>query len=304
MLPSTRESGGGMKIKSKKLRGTSTCSPSIRVLTCSCLVSAACGLIFVGLLKLMIEKNITTASDATILSMRQDRFLHTQRVLMGLAFTNVTRNIPSDSDIKNITLANAFKTRKAEGIYVGSNYKYLKDRDRKIFSNYMAFLSAINAFSMKRDLSSNSWHFFFEDDITLHPDIDATLASAAIREGIRKAEEKKSGIIYLGICAPVCNSSYVRNGVTFGVDCYGLCAHAFGLRKSLADSLPKPLLQQHRRCCADHTTVPFDTILCRFAENVHGAIVVGMNYDSPQISGQQGILFQNRNQFVSDIGFA
>ncbi len=62
-----------------------------------------------------------------------------------------------------------------------------KDREKKAFSNRMTFLNLFQTFVDDASEKLDSWHFFFENDIALHPRVTPKMAHDAIVEGMELA---------------------------------------------------------------------------------------------------------------------
>jgi hypothetical protein len=189
--------------------------------------------------------------------------------------------------------------------------EYHTDQNLKVFSNRMAFVSAMQAFVDDDSVGWDSWRFFFEDDISLHPSLTPDQAKEALAKGLALAAG--DGAIYLGICGPKCSAGAVHlrikrrsNAHSVSVDaaqCSGTCAHAFGFKKWKAIGFL--LHMNNLEMESEYKRMYFDRVLLAYALQVHRIWVVGSNLRSPAkgISDHFGILFQDRDAFHSTISF-
>lgn len=243
------------------------------------------------------------ALEGVVLSMKAERFSHTREVLHKNLNITVTQYIPLQYNSPEVEQA-------LEKFFQGSQ-EYHTDQNLKVFSNRMAFVSAMQAFVDNDSVGWDSWRFFFEDDISLHPSLTPDRAKEALAKGLALAAG--DGAIYLGICGPTCSAGAVHlhierrsNAHSVSVDaaqCSGTCAHAFGFKKWKAIGF---LLHMNKlEMESEYKRMYFDQVLVAYALQVHRIWVVGSNLQSPAkgMSNHFGILFQDRDAFHSTISF-
>ena len=246
----------------------------------------------------------STRFEATVLSADELRFESAEKELRQLF--NTRRQIPL-----NITDPSLF--RGLDGFRHLRGRNITTKREARAFSNFLAFHFAINFHASDKNVKSDSWRFFFEDDISLHP--NATFPMCNLLHGMLLA--KNDGILYLGMCSPICILQDVFSSTNKSVafqKCSGTCAHAFGLTKWKAQTL-LDLLQTLR---FEHHTYDeqtyFDIGLFSYSKRVHPVWVIGSNLTTIQhrtVRNKKflrykpnhiGIFYQNREVFPTTIG--
>merc|ERR1719230_1703424 len=66
--------------------------------------------------------------------------------------------------------------------------------------------NAMLNFSSDPHASDDQWALILEDDIALHPRITPQQLGSTIAAGLAKADSVFSPVVYLGLCAPECQS--------------------------------------------------------------------------------------------------
>ena len=244
---------------------------------------------------------------ATILSADQQRFDATRTVLSPLF--EVKREVPlSINDPALFRLISIFKTLRGRNFTAST-----PDRERKAFSNFLAFHEAIWSHAWDKRTKSDGWRFFFEDDVALHPNVTSPLCN--IMHGIEIA--RSDGILYLGLCAPRCILWDIFRSENKGLDyqkCSGTCAHAFGLTKWKAQSILELMQVLRQEYHKFDEQVYFDIGLFSYGKRVNPVWTVGANLSHAPPRNLRnkkfvhykanhiGMFFQNREQFPSTIG--
>jgi len=175
-----------------------------------------------------------------------------------------------------------------------------KDREKKAFSNRMTFLNLFQTFVDDASEKLDSWHFFFENDIALHPRVTPKMAHDAIVEGMELAAA--DGILYLGMCRPhdCAGKAHLKNGLKAS-RCLGVCTHAFGFTKWKAAAF---LSIVHKiKFPSNETGLHLDLVLRAYASQVHKIWLLGSNLQSPveNVKGHFGLLYQDQEKFPSII---
>lgn len=233
--------------------------------------------------------------DGVVLSMKDDRFLHTRTVLRSLGI-KVARKTPRSYLSKEVD----------QGLerHVGSR-EFHTDAHLRVWSNRMAFMEALEGFVEDSRCAMETWRFFFEDDIAMHPNVTAPRARTILANGVNLAE--KEGVVYLGICGPICVEAWVLEEGVEAARCAGTCAHAFGFQRwkaaeFLTDMSALTMTGGH----ASPVVLGFffDRYLFEYANQVRKIWVIGSNLKSPvqSVNGHYGLLFQDRTTFESSIG--
>lgn len=233
-----------------------------------------------------IEEFDYTKFHGYIVSNKEQRYNHSKAVLAKLGIVShqyVPLSYKSDA------------IRKAMEEYRAGNRKHLTDRYKKVFSNRMAFTYLFQQFEDDPHAALDSWRFFFEDDVALHPSLTKSLAQKVLARGLEVAA--KDGILYLGICGPKdCKKKVVLLASPVEAkQCAGACTHAFGLTKWKTRSF---LTDMHK---LNVTSMYFDQVLRTFGEQVHKIWVLGSNLKSPQAKNHYGLVFQDRRSYPSII---
>lgn len=237
--------------------------------------------------------------NATVISMNKYRYKNACAVLRPIGF-KVVRKTPNHVKTDDAALRAAFRELPA---YRHMDYNSMIDQHRKTFSNYLAFHEAISSFAQDASMPSSSWRFYFEDDIALFPGATNASATADILQGIRIAEANGYDHIWLGVCAPSefeCTQVYEEN---FAGCQGGKCAHAFGVRKSLAATLPDALAKVLAMWTSgnDMLRVYFDVAMYYYTRHVRKSLVVRYKAESPQAADHVGLFYQDRKRFETSI---
>lgn len=233
--------------------------------------------------------------NCTVISMHKHRYNHTSALLREIGF-RVRRKSPYHIVAASAKLQEAFQSL---SIYSTMTYESLSDEHRKVFSNYLTFRELISSFGEDNTLPLSSWRFFFEDDVSLVPGSSTASAAVNIQNGIQIADEKGFEHIWLGVCAPKCKGIFNKSFA----ECYGgNCAHAFGVRRSLAVTLPDALLlQQETRLKPNADRFYYDVAMRLYTTHVRSSLVIGYGAVSPQSKEHMGLFFQDRRKFGSSI---
>ena len=181
------------------------------------------------------------------------------------------------------------------------------DHNLKMFSNRMAHTSMLFDFVNDLTANMNSWRFFFEDDIELHPSVTVADARAALAKGLEIAAA--DGIIYLGVCGPGRSDLDKPVVLARGINArksHGTCTHAYGVTKwraaGLLSYLDKVKVPEHYPRTA---YMYFDILSRAYGVTVMKAWIVGFNLKSPvpqQYLAKQahiGLIFQDRVRYPS-----
>lgn len=243
---------------------------------------------------LEVKSNTTTEEqfDYTkwhgyIVSNKEERYNHSKEVLTKLGIIPhhyVPLSYKSDA------------VRQAMEAYgAGKNRKQLTDRYKKVFSNRMAFTNLFREFVDDPRAALDSWRFFFEDDIALHPSLSEERAQKVLARGLEVAA--RDGVLYLGICGPRdCKKKVVvLESPVEAKQCAGACTHAFGLTKRKTRSF---LADMHK---LNVSSMYFDQVMRSFGEQVHKIWILGSNLRSPQAKNHYGLVFQDRRSYPSII---
>jgi hypothetical protein len=232
--------------------------------------------------------------QGVVLNVRTDCFNHTKSMLEHLDI-RITQQKP----LKYNNLEVDQELEK----FQGGSRKYHTDEYLKVFSKRMAFIFAMQAFANDVLVDWNSWRFFFEDDISLHPSLTPDQAKEILANGLALAED--DGVVYLGICGPHCVEPVEPLGYGYDAErCSGACAHAFGFRRWKASQFLLHMDNLVIESPDPHVeSMYFDRLLVAYALQVHRIWVIGSNLQSPTKDGYDhyGILFQDRDTFNSSI---
>lgn len=221
-----------------------------------------------------------------VVSNKEQRYNHSKAVLEKLGIVShqyVPLSYKSDA------------IRQAMEEYRAANHKYrLTDRYKKVFSNRMAFTYLFQQFVDDPHAAVDSWRFFFEDDVALHPSLTKSFAQQVLARGLEVASG--DGILYLGICGPKdCKKKVVLASHVEAKQCAGACTHAFGLTKWKTRSFLSYMDK------LNVTSMYFDQFMRTFGEQVHKIWVLGSNLKSPQTKNHYGLVFQDRTHYPSII---
>lgn len=228
-----------------------------------------------------------TKWNGYIVSNKEERYNHSREVLTKLGIIPhhyVPLSYKSDA-VKQAM----------EEYGAGKNRKQLTDRYKKVFSNRLAFTNLFRDFVNDPRAALDSWRFFFEDDIALHPSLSEELAQKVLGRGLEVAA--RDGVLYLGICGPKdCKRKVVvLKSPVEAKQCAGSCTHAFGLTKRKTKSF---LADMHK---LNVSSMYFDQVMRSFGEQVHKIWILGSNLRSPQAKNHYGLVFQDRRRYPSII---
>lgn len=236
--------------------------------------------------------NITAATDfdytklhGYIVSNKERRYNHSRTVLVKLGMVShqyVPLSYKSDA------------IQKAIDEYRAANPKQRSEKFKKVLSNRMAFTYLFQQFVEDTRAALDSWRFFFEDDVALHPSLTESLAHKVLAGGLELAE--RDGIVYLGICGPRnCKKKALLASSVEAKQCAGACTHAFGMTKWKTRSFLANMGK------LNVSSLYFDQVLRTFGEKVHTIWVLGSNLKSPQAKNHYGLVFQDRRSYPSII---
>jgi hypothetical protein len=228
-----------------------------------------------------------------ILSSKLDRrYNSSMKVLSELNIQLVERMVPFPWDSERVD--------KALERYAGSR-KFNTERFLRSYSNQLTFVNYFRKFVNDKSAKLDSWRFFFENDIALHPAVTAHEARAAILEGMQLAAA--DGMLYLGICGPRGCEAKTQLAST-GLEasrCSGCCSHAFGFTKWKAAAFLSvlPKFQIRPKVNGIH----IDLVFMHYSNLVHKNWYLGSSLKSPvkSVRDHFGILYQDRNHFNSTI---
>jgi hypothetical protein len=230
--------------------------------------------------------------NGVVLSMRDVRFNHTKHVLARLGI-NATQKVPHSFKSKEVDRS----LEKFTG-----NRNYHTDLNLKVWSNRMAFIEVLEEFVLDTDAQYNSWRFFFEDDVELHPSLSDEEAQLVLARGMALANT--DGIVFLGICGPSWGEIQGLNEHVQAAKCAGTCAHAFGFQQWKAAKFLS-LMTTLNLEGGDPVVLGFyfDRYLHAFGRFVHQYWLLGSNLKSPvdSIWDHFGLLYQDRATFNSEI---
>jgi hypothetical protein len=159
--------------------------------------------------------------------------------------------------------------------------------ENKLISSKKSILHILNL--MKK--SNGDYFYFFEDDINIHEEANATL------DEIIEYEKYSPMFFYLGMCESE-NSNPINTNIRInGHDVYSKsgdirCLHALGFSKKGIDKLIKK---------ANNTS---DLYIDRILENLtlsYPANIVRYDLQSPQDESHKGLFYQDRDRFKSII---
>ena len=221
-----------------------------------------------------------------VLSMKPERFNHTQQVLTPVGF-RVDQKWPPRYKSEEVD--------KSLESYIGSRELH-NTINLKVWSNQMAFVSAMTDFVKEANTRTpKKWRFFFEDDLALNPNITADHGKVLIAKGLELADE--DGFVYLGLCGPSCEDSRViLDQDVEAARCAGTCAHAFGFQARTAAKF----LQNMNGIKIGE--IYMDQILLAYGRQLKKVWLVGSNLRSPADGGHCGLLYQDRIQYPTTIG--
>ncbi|KAG0559458.1 hypothetical protein M758_10G103200 [Ceratodon purpureus] len=188
--------------------------------------------------------------------------------------------------------------------------QYHKDsHNLKMFSHRMAHTGMLFDFVNDQTAKMNSWRFFFEDDIEIHPDVTIEDARIALAKGMEIGAA--DGIIYLGICGPGKQDLEPAVKLVRGVTArrsHGTCTHAYGVTKwraaGLLSYLDKVKVPEHYPSLA---YMYFDILTRAYGMTVTRAYILGFNLKSPvpqtfrAKQSHVGLIFQDRAKYPSFI---
>lgn len=229
-----------------------------------------------------------------VLSMKDERFLHTKNVLTSLGM-EVVQKLPPSFLSKEVD--------RGLETFVGSR-NYHTATFLKVWSNRMAFIDALEEFVQDTRTTPNTWRFFFEDDIGLHPNVTAERGRLLVAKGLKLAD--KGGFIYLGLCGPTCSEPPTQLDTDVeAARCAGTCAHAFGFQRRRAGEF---LTEMSALTLTGGDAVIlgfyFDRYMYEYGNQVQQVWLVGSNLKSPipSLSDHFGLLYQDRAMYPSTIG--
>ncbi|KAG0554648.1 hypothetical protein M758_12G111800 [Ceratodon purpureus] len=231
--------------------------------------------------------------DGVVLSMKDERFEHTRNVLTFLGI-KVVQKVPPSFQSKEVD--------KGLELYVGSR-GFHTSAFLKVWSNRMAFIDALEEFVQDSSCNAETWRFFFEDDIAIHPNITSARARVLLAKGVKLAD--KDGFMYLGICGPNCTEArLIDNGVQ-AARCAGTCAHAFGFQRWKAAEFLTEMSGLTLKGVEGPVILGFyfDRYMYEYANQVQKIWVVGSNLKSPvqSVVDHFGLLFQDRAMYPTTI---
>lgn len=173
-----------------------------------------------------------------------------------------------------------------------------KGKDWETVSKKMAFLQLLFEFVSDREASINSWRFFFEDDMLLHPALEPRAAREAINAGMKLSNG--DGVMFLGLCGPhecVPTGKYLHQGLKAS-QCNTQCSHAFGFTQWKAAGFLSVLTDLQQPADYDSTRpLTFDDLIHAYVAKVHMVWALGSNLNHPAFapdSNHTGIFYQDQ----------
>lgn len=282
------------------------------------------GIIALWLLAKAAASPVSNASGifefrCSVLSFNVTRYMHAAKTLRRGGFHVRRREPASTNDVHFVQRArNEF----------GPDFEHYP-HGMMALSNRMSLEDMIHKFAQSNG-AANEWHFFFEDDVAVHPEVDIT----SVRKLLHKGQElaQTVGFMYLGVCGP--RWSKVQHGQNDALyrTCSGACTHAFGLTRARATTLVdeannamkgrqrwgeqlriRAFLRKKRRLSTSRTAgvagcivldrrMYFDQKLLALGERLgRPFLVVGANLTSPVDRDHVGIFYQDRAHFTTSI---
>lgn len=181
--------------------------------------------------------------------------------------------------------------------------RYHKDvKNLKMFSQRMAHTGMLHDFVNDQNAKINSWRFFFEDDIEIHPMVTPNMSKEFLVKGLQLGSG--DGMIYLGICGPGASTEVAQLG--YGVNArrtFGTCTHAYGVTKWRAAGILSHLDKLELPYADSRKGMMFYDLLMRtYGSSVTKAWVLGVNLRSPVPDvSHWGLIYQDRIKYPSFI---
>lgn len=177
----------------------------------------------------------------------------------------------------------------------------------KMFSHRMAHTGMLYDFVNDHTAKMNSWRFFFEDDIEIHPNVSAAEARASLAKGLELGSG--DGILYLGICGPgkVTEPPESLTPGIFARRTHGTCTHAYGVTKWRAQGMLSHIDKVKLRVPPGSKDprkgyMFYDFVTRAYGETVTKAWILGMNLKSPVPDvNHWGLVYQDRLKYPSFI---
>jgi len=149
----------------------------------------------------------------------------------------------------------------------------------------------------------NTWRFFFEDDLAVHPNVTSENGKLLVVKGLKLAE--KEGVIYLGLCGANCIEPRVLDSGVQAARCAGTCAHAFGFQRWKAGEFLTEMSGLTLKGVEGPVILGFyfDRYLYEYGLQVQRIWLVGSNLKSPvtTVMDHFGLLFQDRERYPTTI---
>lgn len=171
----------------------------------------------------------------------------------------------------------------------------------KAFAKRMAHTEVLHSFVIDQTAKINSWRFFFDANIAIHPNVTTPMAKDLLAEGLKLGSA--DGIIYFGFCGPVDSSAETKT-LGYGVIAnrtISTCTHAYAVTKWRAAGILSHL--DNLKLSEDLDPIPqeglpvYDLLMQSYASTVTIPWVLGVNFRAP-VPGEDyfGLIYQESLQ--------
>lgn len=152
----------------------------------------------------------------------------------------------------------------------------------------------------------SSWSLILEDDARMN--WDANKPAALVKRSLHQIGMKGYGLVYLGICDPICKDTALDGSL--GINCKGACTHAYAVTKARARTYFKEMYGESTIglcsfpkltdvCDLDTSfeyrfdkTMALPTNSSIENSTIPFAYVIGLQYNSPEWVRHNGLFFQ------------
>ena len=155
----------------------------------------------------------------------------------------------------------------------------------KAFAKRMAHTEVLHSFVIDQTTKINSWRFFFDANIAIHPNVTTPMAKDLLAEGLKLGSA--DGIIYFGFCGPA-DSSAESKVLGYGVIAnrtISTCTHAYAVTKWRAAGILSHL--DNLKLSEESVPIPqegkpvYDLLMQSYASTVTIPWVLGVNFRAP-----------------------
>lgn len=190
------------------------------------------------------------------------------------------------------TVSNAMEKFYHSKEYHGNNQNLIA------FAKRMAHTEVLHSFVTDQTAKINSWRFFFDANIAIHPNVTIPMAKDLLAEGLKLGSA--DGIIYLGFCGPA-DSSAESKVLGYGVianKTISTCTHAYGVTKwraaGILSHLDKLKLSKESVPIPQEGKPIYDLLMQCYASTVTIPWVLGVNFRAP-VPGEDyfGFIYQD-----------